>query len=84
MIVRVAKSTTTKKSPVAIKYRTKGMYVVPYIEMKIDKNCVSSVKIGPQQWNEQQKKHQSECIANLLKENQYSATVSCSEAPVRY
>lgn len=84
VIVRVARSTTTKKSPVAIKYRTKGMYVVPYIEMKLDKSCVLSVIIGPQQWNEQQKKHQSECIANLLKENQYSATVSCSEAPVRY
>ena len=84
VIVRVAKPTTTKISPVPIKYRTKGMYIIPYIEMKLDKNCVSSIIIGPQQWSEQQRKHQSESIANLLKENQYLTTVSCSKVPVRY
>lgn len=84
VIVSVAKSTSTKESPLEIKYRTNGMFIIPYIEVKLNKKCVSSIMMGPQQWNERQKRHQVEIIKGILSKHQYTAKVECSEVPVRY
>lgn len=84
VIISVAKPTSIKKSPVDIKYRANGMYIIPYLEMKMDKNCVTSIMFGPQQWNEKQKKHQTEIIKDMLRRNGYSANVTHSEAPIKY
>ena len=67
-----------------IKYRANGMYIIPYIEMKIDKNCMTSIMLGPQQWDEKQKKNQTEIIKDMICRNRYSADVTHSEVPIRY
>lgn len=41
VIINVAKPTSTKEAPLAVKYRSKGMYIIPYVEMKLDKSCVN-------------------------------------------
>ena len=84
VIIRVAKPSLKNEAPFDINYRTKGMYIIPYIKMRLDKKCLSSIMIGPQQWNETQKFHQVKIIKEILKRNQYSADVACSEIPVRY
>lgn len=84
VIISVAKPTSTKKSPVDIKYRANGMYIIPYIEMKIDKNCMTSIMFGPQQWHEKQKKQQTEIIKDTLWRNGYSGDVTHSKAPIKY
>lgn len=60
------------------------MYIIPYIEMKIEKKCMTSIMFGPQQWHEKQKKHQTEIIKDILLRNGYSVDVTHSEVPVRY
>lgn len=84
VIISVAKGTSIKKPPMDIKYRANGMYIIPYIEMKIDKNCMTSIMFGPQQWNEKQKKNQTEIIKDVIWRNRYSADVTHSEVPIRY
>lgn len=84
VIVSAAKATTTKKSPIDIKYRANGMYIIPYIEMKLDKSCVTSLVFGPVQWDKAQKQEQDKFIKDILRQNQYSASVAYSEIPVKY
>lgn len=84
-IINVAKPTLSKESPVDIQYRANGMYIIPYIEMNLDKKCVSSLMFGPQQWNEKQKNHQVKIIKDMLSRNQYLVNdVTCSKIPIRY
>ncbi|OUQ55257.1 hypothetical protein B5E58_12575 [Tyzzerella sp. An114] len=85
VIINVAKKTSSKKSPLDIKYRANGMYIIPYIEMNLDKECLSSLMFGPQQWNDEQKNHQIKIMKNMLVENGYSKNnVVCSKMPLRY
>ena len=84
VIISMTKPTSAKKTPVDIKYRANGMYIIPYIEMKIEKKCMTSIMFGPQQWHEKQKKHQTEIIKDILLRNGYSVDVTHSEVPVRY
>ena len=83
-IINVAKTTTTRPSPVNIKYRSNGIYLIPYIEMELDKNCLKTLTFGPQLWNEEQCQHQIKIVKDMLKVNHYSADVEISTIPVRY
>lgn len=80
IIVDVAKG--EKKLPV--KHRMNAGYIVPYIELKLEKCDVSYVNFGPLQCDEEQKKHQVSVMEEMLESKGYSALVDYSHIPVRY
>lgn len=87
IIVHVAKNRKEdilQNDPIDIKYRINGGYIIPFIEMKLDKSVVCSVSLGPLQCNEEQKKKQQEILQEMLKKYGYLARVMCSQIPVRY
>ena len=71
-----------KKLPV--KHRMNAGYIVPYIELKLEKCDVSYVNFGPLQCDVEQKKHQVSVMEEMLESKGYSALVDYSHIPVRY
>lgn len=80
IIVDIAKSDTE----IPIKYRHNAGYIVPYIELKLSKDNISTVNSGPLQCSDKQKSHQLNVMNEMLAQNGYNAIVGCSEIPVRY
>lgn len=70
---------------IKIKYRScKGM-IIPYIEIKLNKNVLKDICLGPLQCNEGQKTIQKEIVMERLKNNGYRmVNVNFSNVPVRY
>lgn len=81
IIIRVGKNFS---NVMTTKYRSSFGYIIPYIEMKIDKDALSQVTFGPLLGNENLKKTQCNVMKELLKTNGYNANVVFSEIPIRY
>ncbi|WP_346896718.1 DUF2971 domain-containing protein [Clostridium sp. UBA7503] len=74
-----------KTSPLDIKYRNNYGYIIPYIELSFEKNCVSDVCIGPIQYNDEQKETQKKILHERLNTNGYVlAELIYSKIPIRY
>ena len=67
-----------------IKYRTNVGYIIPYIELPIDKYALKSVTLGPFRGSESQRRLQTEILEKMLASKQYDAKISISKVPVRY
>ena len=67
-----------------VKYRNNFGYVVPYIELKVSKEALTSVKSGPLQCDKEQKETQREILNEMLKEKGYKQVASYSGIPVRF
>jgi len=80
IIVFIAKHETK----IPVNYRINSGYLVPYIELKIDKDSVSDIVFGPLQMDKKQKSHQVKIMEELISSKSYSAIVDYSEIPVRY
>ena len=59
-------------------------YIVPYIELKLEKCGVSYVNFGPLQCDVEQKMHQVGVMEEMLESKGYSALIDYSHIPVRY
>lgn len=68
----------------AIKYRHNCGYFIPYIELKLDKECLTDVNIGPLQCDVTQKENQKVVLEEMLSAHGYSAIENYSKIPVRY
>ena len=82
--VRIIIDVAKREQNIPIKYRTYSGYVIPYIELKLDKYNVSCVNFGPLQANESQIKQQLQVMEEMLMQNNYSALVDYSKIPIRY
>ena len=72
------------KDILPVKYRTKSGYIIPYVEIKIDKSALRSVTLGPFRGTESQIKLQKSTLFQMLTSNQYFAKINVSNVPVRY
>lgn len=87
IIVDVAKRTKngiTEKRPLDIKYRNNAGYIIPYIEIKLDKFVLNYASFGPLQCDEVQKNAQKEILKEMLYNGGYGPVIECSKIPVRY
>lgn len=67
-----------------IKYRTNAGYIIPYIELQIDKQALKSVTLGPFCGTESQMNLQKRTLSQMLATNQYNTNINVSKVPVRY
>lgn len=82
--VRIVVKVSKKGSGIPLKFRNNAGYLIPYIELKLDKSMVSYVNVGPLNCPEEQKSQQVKVIEEFLKVHGYSAIVDYSKIPVRY
>ena len=75
-----------KKFPdaLSIKYRNYLGYIIPYIELEIDKNSLTQVTFGPLLGDENQKTVQKEIMKDMLNKNNYDVNIEFSNIPIRY
>lgn len=86
-IINIKEPSLQKDFPFVAKYRNNGMCIIPYVEVKFDKNCVSSIMCGPQNWSEDQRTQQIKHIDKILKKENYaleSNLIHTSAVPIRY
>ena len=81
MIVNVANK---YKDAIPVRYRTNAGYIIPYIELTIDKKALKSVTLGPFRGTESQLNLQKKTLLQMLVSNQYVADINTSNVPVRY
>lgn len=67
-----------------IKYRDTHGYIVPYIQLEIDKGAVFKVMIGPLQCADGQKEQQKKVLKEMLISNGYTVDIDYSKIPIRY
>ena len=68
-----------------IRYRESCGYIIPYIELKLEKEDVSYVNFGPLLRQERQMDNQIAIMEEMLKGNGYTLThVDYSRIPIRY
>lgn len=67
-----------------VRYRTNAGYIIPYIELKINKKALKSVTLGPFRGTESQLSLQKKTLLQMLVSNQYDADIKTSDVPVRY
>lgn len=72
------------QSDYGVKYRIHGGYIIPYIEVMIDKKAFSVITLGPLQGNDEQKALQKSILHEMLVGHGYEPNERCSEIPVRY
>ena len=88
IIVDIPKSTsdtTLGNDFFEVKYRTNCGYIVPYIELKIPKEYLGCVTLGPLLCSEENKKIQESLLSDWLKTNGYNGTSTySSKVPIRY
>lgn len=83
-VVKRTKNEVLEKRPLEIKYRNNAGYIIPYIEIKLDKFTLNYAAFGPLQCDDAQKETQKDILNELLYNNGYNSVVGCSEIPVRY
>lgn len=67
-----------------IKYRINMGYIIPYIELPINKYALKSVTLGPFHGSASQRRLQTEILEKMLTTKQYNAKINISKVPVRY
>ena len=82
--VRIIVDLPKKCSPLPVKYRTASGYIVPYIELTLEKDSVSYCQFGPLQCEGCQKENQLSVLNEMLESNGYSTCTGYSKIPVRY
>lgn len=82
--VRIIIDIAKRETKIPVKYRMNAGYLVPYIEMYLDKECVSSVSFGPLQMDDKQKTQQVKVMEEMLKSKDYCVNINYSDIPVRY
>lgn len=83
--VRIVIDVAKNKNEISVKYRTYKGYTIPYIEIKIPKENVASVTLGPLPLRNMELKKQKQIVKERLNRNGYNnALVNSSEIPVRF
>jgi len=83
--VRIVIDVAENENDINVKYRTYKGYTIPYIEIKISKEKVISVTLGPLPLRNTEIKKQKQIVKERLKRNGYNnALVNSSEIPVRF
>lgn len=83
--VRVIVDIAKRERQISVNYRINSGYVIPYIELKIEKQEVSSVSIGPLQGEGNRVNKQIGIMKEMLNANGYAlAGVKHSTIPIRY
>ena len=72
------------KNEFDMKYRTYSGLIIPYIPIKIDKETVSNITLGPVIGDEKQKQLQRNILHEMLSEGNYQVNEGISTIPVRY
>jgi len=62
------------------KYRTGNGYIIPYVEVPVPKEAITSVTVGPLLEKELAKKN----VKEMLESRGYSCDVYTSEIPIRF
>ena len=74
-----------RERPLEIKYRHSCGYMIPYIELDIVKDALTSVTIGPLQCTDVQKEVQKDIMKERLESTGYGHVyVGYSAIPIRY
>ena len=82
--VRIVVDVAKREEKVQVNHRMNAGYIVPYIELKLEKCGVSYVNFGPLQCDVEQKMHQVGVMEEMLESKGYSALIDYSHIPVRY
>lgn len=72
------------KDKIKVHYRSNLGYIIPYIELKINKEAVKSMTLGPVHGNDEQKTVQAKVLHDMLTTHNYNVLERCSKIPVRY
>lgn len=81
IIIRIGKKFPDAMS---VKYRNNLGYIIPYIELEINKNSLTQVTFGPLLGDENQKTVQKEIMKDMLNKNNYDVNIEFSNIPIRY
>ncbi len=81
IITRVGKKFTDE---ICVKYRESFGYIIPYIELEIDKDSLIQTTFAPMPGDENRKISQYSVMKEILKSTGYNADIKFSEIPVRY
>ncbi len=87
LIIDVARNKNSEcpdEHVIPVQYRYSNGYLIPYIELKIDKEALDSVCIGPMQCDEENKWRQKKILDEWLMKFDYLPAGRYSEIPVRY
>jgi hypothetical protein len=85
IITDVAKRTKNGvQLPIEILYRYNCGLITPYVELKLNKECLTDITMGPLQCNGEQKDVQKKVISEMLSVHGYTAMEKVSEIPVRF
>lgn len=87
IIVDVAKRRKNgilQSSPIAVKYRDSDGYIIPYVELALDKNALKSVTLAPMDCDNEEQKLQKLVLKEMLERYGYVAEANISQIPVRY
>lgn len=68
-----------------IKYKHKGAYIVPYVELEFKKNVISGVTFSPMQLAQEQREKQKTIMKEMLKSHGFGyMNIDVSDVPVRF
>ena len=87
IIVKVPRINSDQKihPSLKIKYKHKGAYTVPYVELKFEKNVISGVTFSPMQLPEEQREKQKTIMKEMLKSHGFGyMNIDVSDVPVRF
>lgn len=82
--VRIVVDVAKREREIPVQHRISAGYVIPYIELKLEKSDVSYANFGPLQCDLEQKKNQVQVMEEMLEAKGYSLLVEYSQIPVRY
>ena len=82
--MRIVVDVAKRERKIPVQHRISAGYVIPYIELKLEKSDVSYANFGPLQCDLEQKKYQVQVMEEMLEAKGYSLLVEYSQIPVRY
>lgn len=82
--VRVIIDVAKREHNVPIQYRFNSGFIIPYIELKVEKDDVSYVTFGPLHAKDLKNDQQVNIMNEILGKNDFCALVDYSKIPIRY
>ncbi len=81
VVIRVGKKIDEQ---ISVQYRDGFGYIIPYIELEIEKQALTQVTLGPLSGGESQENTQKQIVKDMLEKYGYDAGVEISKIPIRY
>lgn len=81
---RIIIDVSNEEKKIPVKHRISSGYIIPYIELELEKYAVVYTGFGPLQCHDENKEQQAKVMKEMLNSNEYWPLVGYSKIPVRY